>query len=80
MPEQDPSGIGTDRAVIHDVEDDVATLHVGPGKVGLHVPVAELPANADVGTWVVLDIQSHPPIVLAVDDELTARRGGAADS
>lgn len=80
MPEQDPSGIGTDRAVVDHVENGVAVLHVGPGKVGLHVPVSELPPEADVGTWVVLDVQSQPPIVLAVDQDLTARQGGGEEA
>lgn len=78
MPQEDPSGIGTDRAVVDHIDGDTAVLHVGPGRVGLHVPVVEMPPEAEVGTWVVLDVQSQPPIVLSVDDELTARRGGGA--
>lgn len=77
MPLDDPSGIGTDRALVDHIEDGrIAVLHVGPGRVGMHVPVEELPPEAEVGTWVVLDVQSQPPLVLGIDEPLTRQRRG----
>jgi hypothetical protein len=73
VPADDPSGIGTDRALVERIEDgEVAVLLVGPGRVGLHLPVEDLPPEAEVGTWVVLDVQSQPPLVLGIDEDLTA--------
>ncbi len=64
--------IPPDRAVIHDVTDDgTAVLLVGPGKVELHVPADSLPDGAGTSTWVILDVQSRPPIVIGVDHERT---------
>lgn len=58
-----------DRALVDHIDDGTAVLLVGPGRVELHVPADTLPAGAGVGTWVILDVQSQPPIVIAVDEE-----------
>jgi hypothetical protein len=73
----DPSGIGTDRAVIERVDDDTAVLLVGPGHTEVHVPAADLPDDVGEGTWVVLDLQLQPPLVLGPDPELTGERAAA---
>jgi hypothetical protein len=70
----DPSGIGNDRAVIERVEDTEAVLAVGPSRTPMRVPVDDLPAEAEPGTWLVLDLQLHPPIVLTVDEAMTRDR------
>jgi hypothetical protein len=74
VPQDDPTGIGTDRGVVDRIEDDTAVLLVGPGGTPIHVGVADLPDGAAVGTWVVLDVQFSPPFVVAIDEELTAAR------
>ena len=63
--------IGPDRALIDAIDEDVAVLRVGPGGTEVHVPVEALPAEASTGTWVVLDVQVQPPMVVGVDEELT---------
>lgn len=73
MPE-DPSGIGTDRAVVDRLDEDVAVLLVGPGHTEVHVPAADLPDEVVEGTWVVLDLQLHPPLVLGPDPALNGER------
>jgi hypothetical protein len=70
----DPSGIGPDRAVIDRVDDDTAVLLVGPGHTEVHVPAADLPEDVGAGTWVMLDLQLQPPLVLGEDPELTGER------
>lgn len=70
----DPSGIGNDRAVVDRIEDGDAVLSVGPSRTPVHVPVDELPAGTDTGTWVVLDLQVQPPLVLSIDRDLTRDR------
>ena len=74
--ESDPSGIGNDRAVIDHLDADTAVLAVGPGRTPVHLAADELPAGVDVGTWLVLDVQSQPPLVIGIDEELTRRQGG----
>lgn len=74
MPDRDPTGIPTDRAVVDRIEDDTAVLLVGPGGTPLHVGVADLPEGAGAGTWVVLDVQFSPPFAVAIDEQLTAAR------
>ncbi len=69
--QSDPSGIGNDRAVIERIEDGDAVMSVGPSRTPVHVPVDELPGGADVGTWVIVDLQVTPPLVLSVDQDLT---------
>ena len=80
MPLDEPTGIRPDRAVVDRVEDGRAALLVGPGRTPIHLDVEELPRDAGAGTWVVLDLQSTPPLVLGVDADLTrdgpAGRGG----
>jgi hypothetical protein len=71
-----PSGIGLDRAVVNRIEDDTAVLFVGPGSTAVHVDADALPEGAEPGTWLVMDLQSVPPLPLFVDQELTARRAG----
>jgi hypothetical protein len=73
----DPSGIGTDRAVVERLDDDTAVLLVGPGHTEVHVPAADLPDDVGEGTWVVLDLQLQPPLVLGPDPELTGERAAA---
>ncbi|MFA9432149.1 DUF3006 domain-containing protein [Egicoccus sp. AB-alg2] len=76
MPDAEPTGIKPDRAMVDRVEAGTAVLLVGPGRTPLHVDAAELPQSAGPGTWVVLDLQSTPPLVLSVDAELS-REGPA---
>ena len=75
--ESDPSGIGNDRAVIEQFDAGKAVLAVGPGRMPVHLAADELPSGVDVGTWLVLDLQSQPPLVIGVDEELTRRRAGS---
>jgi hypothetical protein len=64
--------IGPDRALIDQVTDDgTAVLRVGPGGTEVHVPVEALPEEAGPGTWVIVDAQIQPPMVVGVDEELT---------
>ena len=70
----DPSGISNDRAVVSRVEDDMAVLAVGPSRTPMHLPMDELPDGAAEGTWLVLDMQLSPPMVLSIDRAMTAER------
>jgi hypothetical protein len=70
----DPSGIANDRAVVSRIEDDTAVLAVGPGRTPMHVPVDELPEGCVPGSWLVLDMQLSPPMVLWIDQAMTAER------
>lgn len=64
--------IGPDRALINEVTDDgAAVLHVGPGGTEVHVPDDALPEGAGPGTWVVIDAQVQPPMIVGIDEELT---------
>jgi hypothetical protein len=69
-----PSGIGLDRAVVNRIEDDTAVLFVGPSSTAVHVETDALPEGAGPGTWVVMDLQSVPPLPLFIDTELTRSR------
>lgn len=69
----DPSGIDRDRAVVVALDDERYELAVGPGRTRVHGDVADLPGGCEVGTWVVLDLQTTPPLPLFIDAELTAR-------
>jgi hypothetical protein len=71
-----PSGIGLDRAVVNRIDGDTAVLFVGPGSTAVHVEADALPEGAGPGTWIVMDLQSVPPLPLFVDEELTRTRGG----
>jgi hypothetical protein len=71
-----PSGIGLDRAVVNRIEADTAVLFVGPGSTAVHVDAEALPDGAGPGTWVVMDLQSVPPLPLFIDRDLTERRAG----
>jgi hypothetical protein len=71
---EDPSGIAPDRAVVDRVGEGIAVLLVGPGHTEVHVPAEDLPEDVGAGTWVVLDLQLHPPLVLGADPELTGER------
>ena len=68
----DPSGIDRDRALVLAISDGKAELAIGPSRTRIHLDDAELPEAAAVGTWVVMDLQSTPPLPLFVDEELTA--------
>lgn len=70
-----PSGIGPDRAVVNRIEDHTAVLFVGPGSTAVHVEAEALPEGAGPGTWLVMDLQSVPPLPLFIDHDLTAARG-----
>ncbi|MEX1177628.1 MAG: DUF3006 domain-containing protein [Nitriliruptor sp.] len=69
-----PSGIGLDRAVVNRIEGDTAVLFVGPGSTAVQVEADALPDGAGVGTWLVMDLQSVPPLPLFVDEALTRAR------
>jgi hypothetical protein len=68
-----PPGVAPDRALVERIEEATAVLRVGPGGTRVDLDAGDLPPEAVPGTWVVLDLQLHPPLVLAVDEELTAR-------
>ncbi len=71
--QDDPSGINNDRARVTAVEDGKAVLAAGPSRTPIHVALEDLPDGAgEVGTWVVLDTQMQPPLVLSIDAERTA--------
>jgi hypothetical protein len=71
VPEAEPTGIRPDRAVVDRIEDGRAALLVGPGRTPIYLDVEELPRGAGVGTWLVLDLQSTPPLALSIDTGLT---------
>ena len=73
----DPSGIANDRAVVNAIEDDMVVLAAGPSRTPVRVPVSDVPEGTAVGTWLVLDVQLAPPMVLAIDQAMTAERRGA---
>lgn len=73
MPDAEPTGIRPDRAVVDRIEDGRAALLVGPGRTPIHLDVEELPRGAEVGTWLVLDLQSTPPLALSIDRDLTGK-------
>jgi hypothetical protein len=70
----DPSGISNDRAVVSRIEDDTAVLAVGPSRTPMHLALDELPQGVQEGTWLVLDMQLSPPMVLSIDEAMTAER------
>lgn len=70
----EPSGVAPDRALVERVEDGTAILRVGPGGTRVDLAADDIPEEAVAGTWVILDLQLHPPLVLAVDEELTRQR------
>jgi hypothetical protein len=70
----DPSGIDPDHAVVDRVDPDRAVLLVGPGHTEVHVPAEDLPEDVGPGTWVRLDLQLQPPLVLGPDPELNGAR------
>jgi hypothetical protein len=72
-----PSGIGLDRAEVARLEGDDAVLRVGPGRTEVRVDTASLPDGTDEGTWLVMDLQSMPPLPLTIDRELTEARRDA---
>ena len=72
--ESDPSGISNDRGVVKTIEDDTAILAVGPSMTPMHIPADELPTGAAEGTWLVLDMQLSPPMVLYIDRAMTDER------
>ncbi len=73
----DPSGIANDRAVVTAIEDDMVVLAAGPSRTPVRLPLADVPEGTEVGTWLVLDVQLQPPMVLAIDEAMTAERRGA---
>ena len=72
--QSDPSGIANDRARIQSIEDGQVALAVGPSRTPVYLPEEDLPAGATPGTWVVLDLQLQPPMVLGIDETLTDER------
>ena len=70
--------IDPDRAIVAGVEDATAVLRVGPGGTELHLPAEDLPAGASAGTWVILDLQLQPPLVIGVDERMTRERADGA--
>jgi hypothetical protein len=62
----DPSGIKQDRGVIERFENDAAVVRVGPSQTPVHLPVTDLPHGAEVGSWLVLDLQIMPPLALRI--------------
>lgn len=71
--EPGPSGIRPDRARLAEVtEDGTATLQVGPGRTPVQVDAGSLPGGAEVGTWLIVDVQSMPPLPIGIDEALTA--------
>ncbi len=72
--EADPGGIPNDRALIQRIEDDSAVLAVGPSRTPMHVPVDDLPEGATPDTWVMVDLQLQPPMVIAIDQAMTDER------
>jgi hypothetical protein len=73
----EPSGIGPDRAVLHHRDGDTAVLRVGAAMTEVHLPSDHVPEDVTVGTWLILDLQLSPPLVIGVDHQLTDRRRGA---
>lgn len=70
----DPSGIANDRAMVNAIEDDMVVLAAGPSRTPVRIPVSDVPEGTEVGTWLVLDVQLQPPMVLAIDRAMTAER------
>lgn len=77
--ERDPSGIDNDRAFLRRIEEGEAVLAVGPSRTPLRVPADDLPSGAQPGTWVVVDTQQSPPMILSVDEAMTAERDDPPD-
>lgn len=73
----DPSGISNDRAMVTAIEDGQVVLATGPSRTPIHLPLEDVPEGTEVGTWVVLDVQLHPPMVLDIDHTMTAERRGS---
>lgn len=70
----DPSGITNDRARVTAIEDGKVMLATGPSQMPVHLPLDDVPDGTEVGTWLVLDLQLTPPLVLGIDETLTAER------
>ena len=70
----DPSGINNDRAMVTAIEDGMAVLAAGPSRTPVRLPLSDVPEGTEVGVWLVLDLQLHPPMALAIDHEMTAER------
>jgi hypothetical protein len=70
----DPSGITNDRARVTAIEDGKVVLATGPSQMPVRLPVEDVPDGTGVGTWLVLDLQLTPPLVLGIDEVLTAER------
>ena len=71
----DDPPIPHNRAVIDRIVDGTtAVLLVGPDETELLLPADELPGTAGEGVWVILDLDSDPVAVLAVDTDLTEQR------
>ena len=68
----DPSGIPNDRARVTAIEDGNAVLAAGPSRTPVRLPMTDVPEGTTVGTWLVLDVQLHPPMALSIDAARTA--------
>lgn len=71
---EDPSGIANDRARIQRVEEGSAVLAVGPSRTPVHLPLEDLPDGCAEGTWLILDLQLEPPLVIGIDRAMTDER------
>ena len=70
----DPSGIANDRAMVSSIEDGMAVLAAGPSRTPVRLPMSDVPEDTEVGTWLILDVQLHPPMVLGIDRAMTEER------
>lgn len=74
-PDCGVEAIPHDRAVLDRIVDgSTAVLLVGAAGHELTLPADRLPEDASDGTWLVLDVDVDPPVVVAIDEELTELR------
>jgi hypothetical protein len=62
------------------VDGTTAVLLVGPSEDELLVPADVLPEGAREGSWLLVDLDTDPPTVFGVDDQLTEARSSELDS
>ena len=72
MPTDQGPGVAPDRAKVERLDDRTAVLRVGPGGTQVNLPAEDLPEDATPGSWVILDLQLEPPLVLGVDQDMTS--------
>lgn len=66
MPDE-PSTTASNRARLEAIEGDEALLAAGESQMPVRLPLGDLPAEAEVGSWLIIDTQIQPPLVLGVD-------------